>query len=134
MMKFIIALVALIIANVSVFGQDALTKDLQKSFKRFELVKLDVRNFHQNAKSGQKISLTAYGRSFEFELTPHDLRAANYRAIESNANGDYEITPDEVKTYKGKLSDDPTSEVRFSVDEQDFEGMIYTGTTKFFVT
>src|SRR4051794_39893146 len=104
MMKFIIALVALIIANISVFGQDALTKDLQKSFKRYEIVKLDARNVHQKARSGQKINLAAYGRSFEFDLTPNDLRAANYRAVESNTNGDYELTPGEVKTYKGKLS------------------------------
>src|SRR6476619_5653024 len=126
MMKLIIALAALIVANLTVFGQDALNNDLHKSFKRYELIKIESKSLHEKAQSGQKINLNAYGRSFEFDLTPHDLRTANYRAVETNANGDFEVIPDEIKTYKGKLSDDPTSEVRFAVDDQEFEGMIYT--------
>ena len=133
-MRTLIVLAASLVISVSVFGQDPLTKDLQKTFKRYELVKLDPRNVNAKAKSGQKIGLRAYGRNFEFDLTPNDLRAPNYRAVESNSNGDYELVPDEVKTYKGKLTDDARSEVRFTVDDRVVEGMIYTGDTKFFVT
>jgi hypothetical protein len=134
MMKFIIALAALLIANISVFGQDALTKDLQKAFRKYELVKLSASELHGKARSNQTIALHAYGRDFEFELTPNDLRTPDYKAIETNANGDLELPSEEVKTFKGKLFGDESSEVRFMVDDEKLDGMIYTGSTKYFVT
>ena len=133
-MKFFVFLCTLLALNISIFAQDSLNKDLLRTFKKFDLIKVDPQTAHTKAVSGQKIKLNAYGRNFEFVLAPNDLRAPNYRAIESNSNGHYELGRDELKTYKGRLTDDDASEVRFTVDGQTFEGMIYTGDTKFFVT
>jgi len=93
MMKFIIALSVILIGIGSVFGQNGLNRDLQKAFKRYELVKLRPTDLKGKADASQRIQLRAYGRNFDFDLTPHDIRAANYRAVETNTNGDYELSP-----------------------------------------
>ncbi|HSK71746.1 MAG TPA: discoidin domain-containing protein [Pyrinomonadaceae bacterium] len=108
-------------------------KDLKKTFKRYDLVKLDNHAVLEKAKSRQQIKFQAYGRDFEFDLTPNDLRAAGYKAVATTDSGDYELGQTEVITYKGKLKNDPDSEVRFTLTEETMEGFIYTGDEKFFV-
>jgi hypothetical protein len=121
--------------SISVFGQDALTKDLKKSFRKYELVKIDAAAVQKKAKARLPIEVQAYGRRFEFVLTPNDLRSANYRAVESSDAGDRELPQTEIITYKGKLTDDAASEVRLTVTEGNLEGLIYTGDkNKFFIT
>jgi hypothetical protein len=134
--KFIFVICSLFVANVSVFGQETLKKDLLKSFKNYDLVELDNKVLREKAKSFQPIEIQAYGRSFKFVLTPNDLRAANYRAVESTDDGERDLErQSEVTTFKGRLSNDANSEVRFTVSEENFEGFIYTGDhEKFFVT
>lgn len=121
--------------SISVFGQNALEKDLGESFKQFVLVKLDDEIVREKAKLKQSIQIQAYGREFEFVLTAYDLRSANYKAIETTASGDRELLRTEVRTFKGKLINDIESEVRFTVTGNGVEGLIYTGDNKkFFVT
>jgi len=118
---------------MSVFGQNNLSRELSESFKNYDLVKLDNKVVIEKAKSEQPIKIQAYGREFTFILTPNDLRAKNYRAIESNSSGEREMERTEIITYKGKLTSDPASEVRFTITEENIEGFIYTGVDKFFV-
>ena len=66
---------------------DLLTRDLGKTFKRYDLLRLSTNSLQQTARSGEKINISAYGRTFEFDLELHDLRAPNYRAVETNENG-----------------------------------------------
>ncbi|HEX8288578.1 MAG TPA: discoidin domain-containing protein [Pyrinomonadaceae bacterium] len=120
--------------TVTAFGQGDLNKDLKKSLKRYDLIKLDKRAVFEKAKTEQPIELQAYGRAFEFVLTPNDLRSDYYEAVETNASGDVQLPFNETVTYKGKLSDDLDSEVRFTVTEKGFKGFIYTGDEKFFIT
>ncbi|MBA3334290.1 MAG: hypothetical protein H0T08_01635, partial [Acidobacteria bacterium] len=134
MIRFIFIICSLFIVNVSVFGQKALNEDLSKSFKKYNLVKLDNKVVLSKAKSEQLIEFQAYGRDFEFVLTPNDLRAGNYRATEATSSGEREMERAEVITFKGKLKNDSGSEVRFTVTEENIEGFIYTGGDKYFVT
>jgi hypothetical protein len=117
-----------------VYGQSALDKDLSKSFKRYNLLKLDNKVVLDKAKSAESIEFSAYGRDFQFVLTPHDLRGINYRAVETTDSGERELPSAAVTTYRGKLSDDADSEVRLTVTDRNFEGFIYTGGERFFVT
>jgi hypothetical protein len=135
MIRFIFIICSLFVMSVSVFGQNALDKDLDKSFHKYNLVELDNKVVLEKAKSEQPIEFQAYGREFQFVLTPNDLRAGNYKAIESNDSGEREMERAEVITYKGKLSNDLDSEVRFTITEENIEGLMYTGGgEKFFVT
>ncbi|HEX8267250.1 MAG TPA: discoidin domain-containing protein [Pyrinomonadaceae bacterium] len=121
--------------SVSVFGQDTLEKDLRQSFRKYDLVKLNDKVLLEKVKSEESIEIQALGCRFEFVLTPHDIRAKNYRALESTDAGEREMERAEVTTFKGKLKNDFESEVRFAVTEEGVEGLIYTGDNKkFFVT
>jgi hypothetical protein len=119
--------------SLSAFGQNTLLKDLDKTFRNYDLVKLDNKVVLEKAKSRQLIKFQAKGREFEFVLTPNEIRAANYIAIESTGGGDYEMAPTEIITYKGKLKNDFDSEVRFNLTEETMEGFIYTGDEKIFI-
>jgi hypothetical protein len=92
-----------------VLGQNTLNKDLSASFNRYNLLKFDKKVILDKAKSEQLIEFQAYGREFEFVLTPNDLRAANYRAVETTSSGEREMGRAEITTYKGKLLNDPDS-------------------------
>ena len=133
MIRFVFIICGLFVMSISVFGQDNLSKELSESFKKYDLVKIDNKVVIEKAKSEQPIEIQAYGREFTFVLTPNDLRAKNYRAIESTSSGERELERTEIITYKGKLTSDPDSEVRFTVTEENIEGFIYTGVDKFFV-
>lgn len=132
MNKYILVAFSLFVMSISAFGQNTLEKDLNKSFRRYDLVKLDNKAVLEKVESKQPIEIHAYGRRFEFVLTPHDLRARNYKAIESTEAGDRELARAEVTTFKGKLNDDFGSEVRLTVTEGNLEGLIYTGDNKKF--
>jgi hypothetical protein len=135
MVKYLLVICSLFAMSVSVFGQDKLENDLKKSFKNYDLVKLDNEAVLEKAKSDQPIAIQAYGRYFEFVLIPNDIRARNYKAVESSESGDRELPRSEVVTFKGKLRDDFASEVRVSVTENGIEGLIYTSDNKkYFVT
>ncbi|MEJ7698769.1 MAG: M12 family metallo-peptidase [Pyrinomonadaceae bacterium] len=97
------------------------------------MLKLDNKVVLDKAKSAESIEFSAYGRDFQFVLTPHDLRGINYRAVETTDSGERELPSAAVTTYRGKLSDDADSEVRLTVTDRNFEGFIYTGGERFFV-
>ena len=122
--------------SVSAFGQDALRRDLTRSLRNYDLVDIDKAAVLNKAKTAQTIAIEALQRRFEFTLTPHDIRAAGYRAVETTEAGDREISKiGEITTYKGRLRGDSSSEVRFSITNSEMEGMIYTGDgVKYFIT
>ncbi|HEX8637315.1 MAG TPA: hypothetical protein VF692_04585, partial [Pyrinomonadaceae bacterium] len=135
MNKFIFIVCSLFLSAAGAFGQQAIEKDLRKSFRNYELVKLDEKTVQEKAKTRQPIEVRAYGRYFQFVLTPNDLRAKNYRAVESTESGEREMEQSETTTYRGKLSGDEESEVRFNISAGGVEGFIYTGgNEKFFIT
>lgn len=133
-MKVFVLLCTFFAFSVSIFGQVELNRDLSRSLKSYDLIKVDASSLEEQARSGQIITLRARGREFKFDLEPYDLRAPNYRAVETNSNGSYELQPNEVTTYRGKLKNDHTSEVRFTLDGDAVDGMIYSGNTKLFLT
>jgi hypothetical protein len=135
MNKFIFIIFSLFVSGISVLGQNSLEKDLNKSFRNYDLVELNDKEVLEKVKTGQPVEVQAYGRYFHFVLTPNDIRAKNYRAVETSVEGSREMKRGEVTTYKGKLSNDYASEVRFTVSQGNIEGLIYTSDNKkFFVT
>ncbi len=117
----------------SAFGQDALHEDLDKNFKKYEIIDLDGKVLLEKAQTAQLIEINAYGHQFQFVLNLNDIRSANYKASETGEAGERELERNAPTTYKGKLLDDPDSEVRFTISENQFEGLIYTGAGKFFI-
>jgi hypothetical protein len=133
MIRTIFIIFGLFLMSFSAFGQNDLNRDLDRTFKKYDLVKLDNEVLLEKANTRQNIKIQARGREFEFTLTPFDLRAEDYKAVATSASGDYEVERTGIVTYRGKLKNDPDSEVRFTITEDMMEGMIYADSEKIFI-
>jgi Metallo-peptidase family M12/FG-GAP-like repeat len=106
-----------------------ISEDLQKSFKSVELVRVNTENLHQKVSETGKVQIG----EFNLSLTPRDLRARRYKAEETNEFGNKTLERDIVRTYKGKISGDETSEVRLTIDNNKVEGFIFSTAGKVFI-
>src|SRR6266481_8307562 len=62
-------------------------QQIEKLLKHHESLQLDPAEAGRQVRASGRLLLTTPTQSFELELTPHDLRAANYRAEEVRAGG-----------------------------------------------
>ncbi len=114
--------------SMPVFAQSAQT-DLNKSFSKYRLVKIDAKNSFQKVSQNGKITIA----DFELNLTPRDLRSATYRAEETNANGNKTLEKGFINTYKGTVKGVEKSSVRLSIGEDKIEGFIFANDERFYV-
>ena len=108
-------------------------KILDDTFRKYDLVKIQAALLKQKAITGDAIALTVDNQIFDIQLEPNDLRAANYRAFESSADGRRELERGLVNTYKGKVRGDDRSTVRLTITDSEIEGLIYTESQKFYL-
>ncbi len=120
--------------SIAAFAQNAdLANDLNKSFRKFNLTKINPQNAARNAGNNRFISIATDERTFELELTPNDLRAKNYRAENTTAKGVSALAAGEVTTFKGKIAGEPDSEVRLNIESAKVEGYFLTSGGEFFI-
>ncbi len=125
-MKFLYVLCCLLMFSASLFGQN-LQADLKKSFHKFSVVKINSQEALLKAKSGKEFKIQTDEITFEFVLTKNDMRSADYKAEYTDTDGKkYKLKDEEVITYKGKLTGQTGSIVRFTIDGQSVEGFIST--------
>ncbi|MDQ3712482.1 MAG: FG-GAP-like repeat-containing protein [Acidobacteriota bacterium] len=116
------------------FGQSGdLQSDLNGSFKKFNLVRINQRAVLEKVGSQQSITIPIAEKNFELMLTPRDLRAENYRAEDTSASGIRQIEKSKVTTFKGKIIGETASEVRLSIDDAKIEGYFFTANEKFYI-
>jgi hypothetical protein len=109
-------------------------QDLQRRLRKYEVARLDRQLAVEAVQRTGKFSIVTPSRTFELELVQNDLRAPNYRAEETTAEGfSRELPTMPVRTYKGRLVGEPGSEARFTIDEGTFEGLIITADEWYFV-
>ena len=121
-----------------VFGQTKnLQNDLQRSFKKFSLVKVNNQTARKKAETGDALTITTAERTFQLNLTPRDLRSSAFRAEETDANGLRAIeTEAAITTFAGKVAgEENNSEVRVSIDAArgGIEGYFISNGEMFFV-
>ncbi|MBA3600190.1 MAG: FG-GAP repeat protein [Acidobacteria bacterium] len=120
--------------SVLTFGQSGdLRGDLNRSFKEFNLVRINRRAAVQQVESRQSLIIPIGEKNFELILTPRDLRAGSYRAEDTSANGVRRIEKSKVTTFKGKIAGETASEVRLTIDEGKIEGYFFTANEKFYI-
>lgn len=109
-------------------------QDLGLVFMNHEEVRLDPRAIAERVKETGRMSLATRSQNFELQLRPNDLRAARYRAEEVDADGaTREVPMPEVSTYKGNVEGVWASDARFTVHNDQIEGMIVTPTESYYV-
>jgi hypothetical protein len=117
--------------GASAFGQN-LRQDLQKSFKKFNITRLDAAQMRgEGVDSSFNIQTTE--NNFVLDLTPRDLRAWNYRAETTTAEGRKPLASPPVETFRGRIAGEPDSEVRLTVKGATVEGYFATRAQRFFI-
>jgi hypothetical protein len=114
--------------------QKRLTQDIQKSIKRFELLKLDTAEVAAQIHGTGKLSFQTSSERYELNLAPHDMRAPNYRAEEVGIDGKvHAVKSRPTGTYKETVRGMEGAQARFNVDEKRIEGLILKPNRRFFV-
>jgi len=109
-------------------------QDLAQVFSSYEQVTVDPRSVTDQVRTSGRVSLVSTAHDFELQLQPNDLRAPNYRAEETDADGVVRATAmPGVTTYKGNVEGVWASDARFTIDDNKVEGMIITPTQSFFI-
>jgi hypothetical protein len=109
-------------------------QDLQQVFARHEDVTLDSRAIAARVRQRGRLSLTTPSRSFEIQLRPNDLRAPNYRAEEVGADGlSHRVAMGPVSTYKGNVDGVWASDARFTITDDNVEGLIITPSESIYI-
>ncbi len=132
--KFIYCLFCAVCFSVVTYGQSRnLQNDLSGSFVKFDLVRLNPQAAGRNAEARRSLTISTAERSYELELTPRDLRAANYRAEDTGLIGVRQVERGEITTFKGNIAGETNSEVRLTIDGAKIEGYFFNAGDKFFI-
>jgi metallopeptidase family M12-like protein len=114
-------------SNLVSASPNSYAQQLEKTFKQHKILKLDRAKVAKQVRQTGKLSITTPEESFELELTPHDMRAADYYAEEVVEGGaTRRLEPATVKTFRGKAHGLNEAESRFTIDENKFEGAMIT--------
>jgi hypothetical protein len=116
------------------FGQSSkLQSDLNESFKKFDLIKLNKQKSIGQVQTIRSLSIPTAAGKFELNLVPNDLRAAGYRAQDTTEKGIQTLQRGEVTTFKGKVAGEANSDVRMTISGAAIEGYVEVGSERFFI-
>lgn len=106
---------------------------LDEHFYRFETYELDLSALARRARQEKRVALELGGRVLELELEPLSLRARDYKRVVQTDIGAVELPVGPVATYRGRLVDDPRSDVRLVITAGLFQGFIQTADELLFI-
>jgi hypothetical protein len=107
---------------------------IEKFLKKHESLKLEPQEAARQVRESGRFLLATAGGNFELELTPNDLRAANYRAEEVTDGGKVHSVPmGDVHTYKGTVRGLPGAQARFTIEDEKIEGVIITTEERYYI-
>lgn len=114
--------------------QESDSQDLKKVFRREEIIELDAPQTLNQIRQDGEMSLVVDGQTLQIALTPNDLRAANYKAVEVQPNGVRRtVEPAPLGTFKGTVRGKDHTEARFTLDGKTIEGLIIIDGEKHFI-
>ena len=111
-------------ASLTLAQSDRVKEDLATSFKKFDAVRIS-KDTAQKGSMG--LSFTRNGKQVQIDLQPNDMRAANYRAVDTGKSGDTTVDPAPVTTYKGTVEGEAGSAARFNMPGSKLEGFFTSG-------
>jgi hypothetical protein len=129
----ITGLFGLLIVSIG-FGQnDRLKVDLNKSFKKFDVVHLNTQQALTDFESGKTLKLRTSEQEFELILEPRDMRPLRFRAEDTGVNGVRQLPRDTVSTFRGYIKDVDNSKVRLNLSGEMIEGYFVSDATRFYI-
>src|SRR5215204_2542585 len=123
-----------LLTTVAAFSQDSdLRNDLNRSFTKFDVVRLSAGGGPLAEGANRTLSLQAAGKQYDLVLAPNDLRSARYRAEDTNMMGVTNVAAPSVNTFKGKIAGSDGSEVRLTIDGDRIEGFFQDANGRLFI-
>jgi metallopeptidase family M12-like protein len=109
-------------------------QDLERVFANHEDVTLDPQAIAARVRGSGRMSLKTSLNDFEMQLRPNDLRAPNYHAEEVGSDGiSRPVQMPAMNTYKGNVEGVWASDARFTVKDDQIEGLIVTPTESYYL-
>ena len=129
-----LSFLCILIFSASIFGQnDNLQRDLKNSFSNFSLTRLADQTASERNQSQRSLVVATTAGNYELNLTPRDLRTANYRAENTTEDGVQMLERSAVTTFKGVVAGAGGSQVRLTIDGEKIEGYFLTGGERFYI-
>lgn len=111
-----------------------LQEDLEQVFTNHEDVKLDTQALAARVRENGRLSVKTRSNDFELQLRPNDLRSPNYRAEEVSADGiSRPVQMPAIVTYKGNVEGVWASDARFTIKDDQIEGLIITPAESYYL-
>ncbi len=120
-------------ASIGIGQNDLLKNDLNKSFEKFDLVRINTQQAVNDFESGKMLKIQTNERKFDLVLERRDMRPARFRAEDTGVNGVRRLERNSVSTFKGYISGETNSKVRLSLDGEKVEGFFVSEGTRFFI-
>jgi len=115
-------------------GRARLQQDLEQVFANHEDVTLDPQAIAARVRDTGRMSVKTRSNDFELQLRPNDLRSPNYHAEEVSADGTSRpVEMPALNTYKGNVEGVWASDARFTVKDDQIEGLIVTPTESYYL-
>ena len=107
---------------------------LRRIFKSYERLRLHASRAAESVRREGRLSLRTSSASFNLKLMPNDLRAPNYRSVQITRGGLEQLGAlGRVTTYRGTVEELKDSEARFTIEENQVEGLILTAQDRLFL-
>ncbi len=101
--------------------------------RRYHSLSIDADALLEAARTGNSTPFPIDGQWHLLKLSLNDMRGPGYKAILITPAGDVEIPTGPPTTYKGKLDDDPRTEVRLSISGRRVRGFASFGKSWYFI-
>jgi len=85
------------------------------TIKSYDIVQLNLKELTNTVRRGKTFDILLGGNKVRLELVLNNMRAPDCKFILKDGEKEYEITPPDPCTYKGKVVGDPQSEVRLTI-------------------
>lgn len=128
-----VVFVLFLFASTALSQSDLLKNDLDRSFKKFDLVRINTQQAISDFQSNRVLKLNTSEKSFELILQPNDLRSKRFRAEDTILGRLRQIPRAKSTTYKGFIRGEANSKVRLSLDKENIEGYLISEGTRFFI-
>ncbi|MDQ3745956.1 MAG: M12 family metallo-peptidase [Acidobacteriota bacterium] len=131
---FLLALTFFASPAASTQVRRAARQDVERTLEGFDELTLDPSSALREVRKTGGLQLNTSRGTFNLALEPFDIRTADYRSVEVEADGTMHDLPREPShAFKGTVRGMAGTQVRLILDEQEFEGIIVTPDERYFV-
>ena len=109
-------------------------EELSKHFRKYDLIRMDPAAVAAQVRNKGRLLLKSSARDFDVQMTPHDMRSADYSAQVIDSQGVAHALPKtEVNTFEGQVKGLLDAQVRMSLTERGLEGAIIAKDRRYFL-